>query len=172
MKKKTTEQTETGIDRERQRLDLISDIPEDAFHGISEEAWRDARVANSILLKNQDRTMGAKGSTWDKLNTRQKQKAHMDFFAGVMKTPEYREALVKEMIARPLEVLKIYVSTIPKEVEMNINQQTAVVILPGKAGNVEEWMKMAKGHKDIDGEVVGELGADAAQTWKNILESE
>jgi hypothetical protein len=31
-------------------------------------------------------------------------------------------------------------------------------------------MEMATGNKAIDGEVLGEAGANAAETWKNILE--
>ena len=172
MIKKKTEQTETGIDRQRQRMELISEIPEETFQKISEVAWDGARVANAILRRGERRESGSKMETWERLNTRTKQKAVLDFFSGVMTSNLFRESVTKMMIEKPLEALKIYVSTIPKEVEMNINQQTAVVILPGKAGNVAEWMQMAKGHKDIDGEVVGELGADAAQTWKNILGQE
>ena len=169
MTKKSLIETPTGGPSRKKRLELLNDIPEETFHAISKVAWEEARIANAILKRGQFEP-GSKKQHWEFLGTRQKQKALMDFFAGVMTSEPFRDNLVKEMIARPMEVMKIYASTIQKDVEVNFNQQTAIVILPGKAGNVAQWMEMAKGVKDIDGEVVGEVGADAAQTWKNILE--
>ncbi len=179
MKKKTNE---AGINERQDRLDLIKDIPEpdpaifeaepDESHiNIASVAWREARIANAILNRGEWRKPGEKTEPWYRLGTKTKQKAIMDFFGGVLTSQNVRAALVKAIEERPLDALKIFVSTIPKDVEINLNQnQTAIVILPGKAGSVDSWMKMATGEKAIDGEVLGEKGADAAQTWKNILE--
>ena len=171
MQKKTKTDQEDGIDRGKQRLDLIKDIPEERFQAISKVAWHEARVANAILKRGEWRKPGEKTETWERLGTRTKQKAVMDFYAGILTSEEFRTAMVKEAIARPIDAMKIYVSTIPKDVEVNVNQnQMAVIVLPGKAGGVAQWMDMVNGSKAIDGEVVGEAGASAAETWKNILE--
>ena len=171
--------SEAGVRYRQDRLDLIADVAEpvlepevDAHHvDVARTCWREARIANAILDRGERKQAGEKLESWERLGTKSKQKAIMDFFAGVMTSEDVRASLVKAIEERPLDALKIYVSTIPKDVEVNINQnQTAIVILPGKAGSVANWMEMANGTKAIDGEVLGEKGADAAQTWKTIME--
>ena len=171
--------SEAGVRYRQDRLDLLQDVDKPQVEGevsdkhlqVAKTCWREARIANAILDRGERKEPGQKVDSWEKLGTKSKQKAIMDFFAGVMTSEDVRASLVKAIEERPLDALKIYVSTIPKDVEVNINQnQTAIVILPGKAGSVANWMEMANGTKAIDGEVLGEKGADAAQTWKTIME--
>lgn len=162
--------SEAGVRYRQDRLDLIEDVS-DLHREISRVAWREARIANAILERGERKEAGEKLESWERLGTRSKQKATMDVLASILSHEEVRAVLVKAIMEKPLDALKIYASQIPKEIEQTVNvNQSAVIILPGKAGSVSAWMGMATGIQEIDGEVIGEKGADAAQTWKTIME--
>lgn len=168
MPKKTKD--EAGVRYRQDRLDLVEDVG-DLYRDISRVAWREARIANAILERGERKEAGEKVKSWELLGTRDKQKATMDVLANILSHEEVRAVLVKAIMEKPLEALKIYVSQIPKEVEQNINfNQSTMILLPGKAGSIAAWMDMARGVKAIDGEVIGEAGANAAETWKSIME--
>lgn len=155
----------------RERRELINEVDPVALK-ITHRAWNQSR-ANTFIKKDKS---GAEFEVqWKALTLRDKQKASVDWLGGVVMSPEMQYALVKDAMADPqirLSLYKMHYSMMPKEIDISTSAEVGVVILPGKVGNVAQWMEMAKGVKDIDGEVVGEVGADAAQTWKNILEKQ
>ena len=155
------------VDRHKQRIDM-ADLSEEDISKIADVAWMESRMANCIIRNGEGR---GHPSSWASCNARTKQRAVVDFVGSVFVSHEFRKRFVKAALEDPLTVAKLYFSTLPKDVEVSVNQQVGIVILPGKAGSVADWMEMAKGEKVIDGEVIGQEGQDAAETWKKILET-
>lgn len=155
------------VDRHGQRI-AMADMSEEEIGKIADVAWMDSRMANLIIKNGEGRGHPA---SWASCNARDKQRAVVDFVGSVFISHEFRKRFVKAALEDPLTVAKLYFSTLPKDVEVSVNQQVGIVILPGKAGSVADWMEMAKGEKVIDGEVVGSEGQNAAETWKKILET-
>ena len=160
----------------RARKALMEDVdPEElaATAGqVAHEAWKQVKIMKAHQHKNFIRAPGCGDAVpfgW--LNVRQKQRAMSDWMLSMSATSAMREAYAKAALLDPIAHMKIVVSLMPKELEVQVSGNVGIVVLPAKVGSTQEWVDMATG-KEPKGEILDAEAVSAADTWRKLQEGD
>lgn len=154
-------------EKQKERKELLSDVRLDE---LAHRIWKQSQVAQRRL--NQ-RTMVYQSNgiakEYGALNARDRAKVAADFISNVTGIQEYRKAYIQWAVENPGQHMKLQVAIMPKEIEVDVNANMGVIVLPAKMGSVREWEQAAIGNT-VDGEVTET--ASPKEVWDNILEEE
>jgi hypothetical protein len=126
---------------------------------------RQARIANAQYCKTAK--LDEDGvPIWQDLTTHQKMKIAQDFLVTAFMSPEIGVRFLEAAKLDPIAMAKLTFSVMPKELHVDVQQQSGVVILPMKAESLETWLSTVAKH---DG---GEAAKDVtpAEYWQKKME--
>lgn len=149
------------FERHKQRLELVNEVEYGELAEISNEAWKSAR---SVISKN----VGNK--PFKEFSIRDKQKVVASYLYAHLESYQFREAVSKWAIENPGDMMKMVVSSLPKEIETTVHHDGSIVVVPARMGNVQDWLKAA-GEETVEGEVVDAVPeeTDPQSFWKEKL---
>jgi hypothetical protein len=120
-------------------------ITDEEILDISRDAWGQAQAigtANNIVKK-----LG-----WNGLTLPKKQKAILEFQAGIIKSPQFQYRYTKWGLENPGDMMRLFMSSIPKEAQITVTHEGNVVLLPAKMGSVQDWLTEVKANPDGEAE--------------------
>lgn len=98
---------------------------------------------------------------WKQLSSHQKIKAFLDYGVSLMIQPEIALRVIQDLMEDSKEgkmarlaMTRSLIMQTPKEINIDVNTKTGVMLVPAKAENLAEWMAEAM-PKTVDGEVTG-----------------
>lgn len=158
--------------REKNQQALLKQAVNGDFQKIAADVWEASLVARANLSPVAEKAVRKDGTlSFTKMNYKDQLRVTANVLVNLMAQPTYLEALAEWAHREPGQLAKMVVGMMPKEVEIDINQNIGIVVLPAKAGSVSDWMDMVNGTKVIDAEAIGTEGVSAAEIWKKTLEN-
>ena len=103
---------------------------------------------------------------FESLTTHQKMKITQDFMATAFLQPEIGVRVIEAFMQDPIAFAKLTLSTHPKELHVDVTQQSGVVLLPMKAESLEAWMKTVADHTNRD----KAIDVTPEEFWSKTLE--
>ena len=157
-----------------QRRDMVASAGELIEAGIghernSYELWKSikaqAKVANNNVKTAHKGPDGL--PEWGGMTTHQKMKIAQDFLVTAFMQPEIGVRFLEAARLDPLAMAKLTFSVMPKELHVDVQQQSGVVILPMKAESLETWLSTVAKHDGA--EVVKDI--TPTEFWKDKMEA-
>ena len=101
------------------------------------------------------------GEIWKQLTSHQKIKAFLDYGVSCMIQPEIAGRMIEDLMEDSKEgklariaMTRALIAQTPKEINIDVNTKTGVMLVPAKADSLTEWMaEQGLGPKVIDGTV-------------------
>lgn len=98
---------------------------------------------------------------WKQLTSHQKIKAFLDYGVSCMIQPEIAGRMIEDLMEDSKEgklariaMTRALIAQTPKEINIDVNAKTGVMLVPTKAASLTEWMdEQGIGAKVVDGEV-------------------
>lgn len=111
---------------------------------------RAVRLADEMTMNLSERVVSAlKHGDAEKLSPKQQRDLVSNVALSIMASPEYRRELAKWALIKPLEVFKLQVSLIPKNVTLEANHKHAhVIVVPGMA-DAQTWNDAHSQRKEL-----------------------
>lgn len=157
------------------RQGLIKDVDPGELAALAGEvahkAWQNVSIMKAHQHKNYISHNGPDANvpfSW--LSIRQKQRAMSDWMLAISATHAMRCAYAEAALQDPMTHMKIVVSLMPKELEVQVNGQVGIVVLPAKMGSTKQWVEVATGEKEVKGEILDAESVTAAETWRRMQE--
>lgn len=113
------------------------DLNPDEVKRIAQSAWGQA-----VGLREGQKYLSSK--QWNSLNFRKKQKAILEFSAGIIESARYQERYAQWCLENPGDAMRMFLSTVPKEVQATVTVEGNVVLLPAKMASVQDWLSEVK----------------------------
>lgn len=108
---------------------------------ISKMAWGQA-----VGIRDMNRAL--MDGTYKNFAFRKKQKALVEFMAGVIASQEFQVRLTQWGMDNPGDLFKMFLTTVPKEAEVTVNHEGGVVLLLGKMDSIEDWQREIAGNPE------------------------
>jgi hypothetical protein len=127
----------------KDRLELVNEVDVGSMYEklgpreieqISKTAWGQAIGVRILQRSIQDKT-------YNKMNYRRKQKAIVEFMAGLIVDPCFQVRFTEWVMEHPGDAMKMFLTTVPKEAEVTVNHEGGVVLLVPKMDSIEDWQK-------------------------------
>ncbi len=119
------------------RLTGLMDLDPDEIRRIAQSAW-----GHAVGLRDAQKAISTK--EWNKLGFRKRQKAILEFSAGIIESTQYQCRYTQWCLENPGDAMRMFLSTVPKEVQATVTVEGNVVLLPAKMGSVQEWLSEVK----------------------------
>lgn len=143
-RKQMADAVKTFIPQERDAFDVYSAVK------------RQAKVAakNIRVLPNGE-------PDWQTMTVHQKMKVAQDFLVGVFLSPEIGVRFVEQAMEDPMAAAKLAVALMPKELHVDVENRTGVIMVPMREENFEQWQARVTNQAKTIG--------NASHDWKDIL---
>lgn len=101
------------------------------------------------------------GEIWKQLTSHQKIKAFLDYGVSCMIQPEVALRMIEDLMEDSKEgklariaMTRALIAQTPKEINIDVNNKTGVMLVPAKADSLTEWMaEQGLGPKIVEGTV-------------------
>ena len=140
----------TGLAERREMVSAAGELIQKAYLN-DRSTWklwfdtrREARVASKHINSVSKDEEGL--PKFNDLTTHQKMKIAQDFMITAFMSPEIGVRFLEAGKQDPIAFAKLALSLMPKELHVDVQQQTGVVLLPMKAESLEAWTQMVEGH--------------------------
>lgn len=156
----------SGLAKRREQVDAAGGlikaglgVERNAFQ-IWEAVKRQSRVANNQFKGVRYTREGL--PDWGGMSTHQKMKVAQDFLVTAFMTPEIGVRFIEACMQDPIAMAKLTMSIMPKELHVDVEHKSGVVMLPMKAESVEAWLAtVEKSGKGEDGREIIDVTPDA-----------
>lgn len=155
----------SGLAERREMIAAAGDLIQASGGRNAEELYRAIRHQCKVATKNMHKGATA-DHNWGTMTTHQKMKVAQDFLVSAFMSPEIGVPFLQACILDPIAGAKLAISIMPKELHVDVQQQTGVVMVPMKADSLEAWMDTVSNHqqqapKDVSPEAY----------WKDKMEA-
>ena len=104
---------------------------------------------------------GTPQQVWKQLSSHQKIKAFLDYGVSCMIQPEIAGRMIEDLMEDSKEgklariaMTRALIAQTPKEINIDVNTKSGVMLVPAKADSLTEWMaEQGLGAKVVEGEV-------------------
>lgn len=122
---------------------MIENASPELIDRLAKHAWGQATGIREMSRAMMD-------GTYRKFAFRKKQRALVEFMAGLISAQEFQVRLTAWALENPGDFFKMFLTTVPKEAEITVNHEGGVVLLVPKMNSIEEWQKEIAEKKDQD----------------------
>lgn len=131
---------------------------------VLKDVMHEAKVAAATIRKaggGNCNENNSPGEIWKQLSSHQKIKAFLDYGVSCMIQPEIAGRMIEDLMEDSKEgklariaMTRALIAQTPKEINIDVNNKTGVMLVPAKADSLTEWMaEQGLGPKIVEGTV-------------------
>jgi hypothetical protein len=168
-----SEKVPTGMRTRKDRVALLKDNPllptPEEIRALDREIMRECTVANKhARLLTQEMADGDEKSI-GQLSSHSKMKLQQDFFVTAFMHPVMRRRFLEKCYEDPVALAKLSAAMMPKELNVEINQNQGVILVPMRMENVDEWEKKAIASLSDGDTIEGESLPPRVDDWDDLI---
>lgn len=164
----------TGMQTRKDRLALLDDcgsiLPsKEDMRVLDREIMKQCTVAHKHARVLSEQMAEGNAESVGQLNSHSKMKLAQDFLVTAFMHPVLRRRFLEECVDDPMALAKLTMSTMPKELNVEINQTQGVILVPMRMENVDEWEKKAIAALSDGDTIDGEELPPRVDNWEDLI---